>query len=433
MNLHHNMKVYIRPDTDYYYPTLYVLKIMEKNQNYSFVYVESVENATIIWDHLNLESQPIHLAFYDTLKNYKDKLSHVFQFNSVPAIINEKGQKDVIATIFYMINCLQEFNPGEDHLDKFGRFKFESSYQFRFNNIEENLVQQEIDSFFREFRIKGANEKSSFFISHDVDALYGSLVQDGFWALKKMRIDIILRLIVNELVRKPHWKNIDKIIKLNNEYDIRSTFFWLVNQGIGTNNIKNADYNLKKEKNIIDMVHGAGFFCGLHKSCMDMSIDEELQEGELNTKYNRYHFLNFSTYPDWAKISESEIQLDCSLGFAERYGFRNSYGRSFQPFNFENNRPYDFIETPLTFMDTTLYRYMKQSADKIGDIIINFFEKNKYNCHHSLLWHNTGFTNYKYGFLLKEYKKVMGYLYETKIAAITPDGIINKCRLDWNF
>jgi hypothetical protein len=406
---------------------------MEKNQNFSFDFVGDVENATIIWDHLNIKSQPIHLAFYDTLKNHKDGLSHIFQFNSDPAIYTEKGQKDVVATIFYMINCLQEYNQTEDNSDAFGRFKFESSYQFRFGVTEENLVQHEIDSFFKKFRINGTNEKSSFFISHDVDNLYGSFVQDGFWALKKMRIDIILRLIANELIRNPHWKNMDKIIKLNNEYDIRSTFFWLVNQGTGKKNIRNADYTIKKEKDLVHIVNKSGFFNGLHKSCSDMSINEELQKGELNTRYNRYHFLNFSTYSDWEKISASEIKLDCSLGFAERYGFRNSYGQSFQPFNFEKNQPFDFIETPLTFMDTTFYKYMKQPANNIGNSIIDFYERNSYNCHHSLLWHNTSFTNYKYGSLLKEYKKIIGYLYETKIAAITPDEIIDKYTLGWDF
>lgn len=425
------MKVYIRPVTDYYYPILYVLKIMEINQNISFDFVESAENAAILWDHMDQRSQPIHLSFYETLYNHKYKLSHTSCFDSDPAIRNERGQKDVIATIFYMINCLQEFNPKLDDLDQFGRFKYESSYQSRFNNIEENLVQQEIDLFFKEHKINGTKKESVFFISHDVDTMYGSFMQDGLWALKKMKIGVILTLIINELIRNPHWRNIDKILRINNEYDIRSTFFWLVNQGEGTRSIKNADYDIQKEQRLIKLINKSGFFYGLHKSCSEMSIDEELKKVNLNTLYNRYHFLNFSTCKDWRKISDSRIELDCSLGFAERYGFRNSYGKSFQPFDCEKNKPFNFIETPLTLMDTTFHRYMKLPTNKIGDIIINFYEKNKYNCHHSLLWHNTSFTDYKYGPLLREYKKVAKYLYENKIKLATPEMIIDECRLNW--
>lgn len=426
-----NMKIYIRRQTNYYYPTLYVLKLMEKNQSFRFDYVESVEDATLIWDHLNEKSQPVSLSFYDDLANKKTNLRHKIWFKTSPAIHNDKGQKDVIATIFYMINCLQEFNPKQDDLDQYGRFKFESSYQSRFNNIEENLVQKEIDLFFMEHELNGTTKESTIFISHDIDTIYGSFIQDGLWALKKMKPGLILKLIANELIRKPHWRNIDRILKINSEYDIRSTFFWLVNQGKGTRNIMNADYDLKKEKRLINMVSKAGSFNGLHKSCSEMSIDDELQKGDLETSLNRYHFLNFQTTKDWKLISESKLTLDCSLGFAEHYGFRNSYGKSFQPFDMDKNEPFSFIEAPLTVMDTTLRNYMKLPAEKIGDTIIDFYEKTKYNCVHSLLWHNTSFTDYKFGTQLSEYKKVISYFYENKIGITTPEEIIRDGRLNW--
>ena len=162
-----------------------------------------------------------------------------------------------------------------------------------------------------------------------------------------------------------------------------------------------------------------------------MSIDEELHRGDLSTSFNRYHFLKFQTARDWKEISESKLNLDCSLGFAERYGFRNSYGRPFQPFDPAKKEPFRFVETPLTVMDTTLRNYMKVPVEKIGDTVINFYEKNKYNCIHSLLWHNTSFTDFKFGSQLKEYKKVMTYLYENQIRVITPEEVVNEGRLNW--
>jgi hypothetical protein len=404
---------------------------MEKNQSCRFDYVESAKDATLIWDHLDEKSQPISLSFYNDLKNNRSNLNHTICFRGSPFILCEKGKKDVIATIFYMVNCLQELSPQENDFDQYGRFKYKSSYQSRFNNIEENLVQEEIDHFFEDHGLKGTKKESTIFISHDIDTIYGSLFQDGLWALKKMKPGLILKLIGNELIRNPHWKNIDRILKINSEYDIRSTFFWLVNQGKGTKNIMNADYNLKKEKQLVSMVSEAGSFNGLHKSCSEMSINEELHKGGIGTSFNRYHFLKFRTTQDWKEISESKLTLDCSMGFAERYGFRNSYGRSFQPFDPEKNEPFRFVETPLTIMDTTLRNYMKLPAEKIGEAIINFYEKNKYNCLHSLLWHNTSFTDYKFGSQLKEYKKVMTYFYENKIGITTPEEIINEGRLNW--
>lgn len=425
------MKVYIKPETDYYYPTLYVLKIIEKNKTVHFDFVNSREEADIYWDHTNPGSKPIQLTFYDSLQNGNSDLSQGSVFKTLPEIIDKNEKKDTIASIFYMVNCIQEINPKNNELDQFGRYKFESSYQSRFNLIEKNLVQQEIDAFCNEHNIKGTNKRSTFFISHDIDTLYGSLFQDGFWALKNMKINAILALIGFELMRRPHWRNIDKIIKIDSEYDVRSTFFWLVNKGKGTQDIMNADYNIRKEQDLIKLVNQSGFTNGLHKSCSEMSINEELEKGNLTNNFNRYHFLNFQPHADWGKISESRIELDCSLGFAEHYGFRNSYGKAFQPFDLKNNKPYDFVEAPLNFMDGTFHKYMKIPANKIGSIIIDFFENNPNNCDFSLLWHNTYFTNYKYNSFIEEYKKVLAYIYENKIGYLTPYELIKQNSLAW--
>ena len=142
---------------------------MEKNQSFSFDQVLSVEDATLIWDHLNDKSQPISLSFYNDFTNNKSNLDQEICFMASPEIFNDKGHKDVIATIFYMVNCLQELNPKEGDLDLYDRFKFESSYQARFNVIEENLVQKEIDLFFKQHGLNGISKESTFFISHDID------------------------------------------------------------------------------------------------------------------------------------------------------------------------------------------------------------------------------------------------------------------------
>ena len=42
-----NMNVYVRKNTSYYYPIIYVIKIIEKNRNIKFTLIDSVENAKI--------------------------------------------------------------------------------------------------------------------------------------------------------------------------------------------------------------------------------------------------------------------------------------------------------------------------------------------------------------------------------------------------
>ena len=261
--------------------------------------------------------------------------------------------------------------------------------------------------------------------------MYGSFLQDSFWAAKNFKIGTILKIITWELMRNPHWKNIERIIKLNSEYDIRTTFFWLVNKGVGLDGIVNADYSIEKERKQLAIVSKSGNVNALHKSSSTMKLNQELQVGELSSPFNRYHFLRFNPHTDWGEISESNIELDCSLGFAEHYGFRNSFGRVYQPFNQKENKPYLFVEAPLHFMDGTFHKYMQIPKVKVADVIIDFYEKNAKNCHLSLLWHNTYFTDFKYGGFLDEYKKLMAYIYESGIESKMPKDLIAVGKLEW--
>lgn len=370
------------------------------------------------------------MEFYDALTR-NNLEEHRKYFHENLSICTENKQKDVIATIFYMTNCLQEHNVSKESLDAYGRFKYLSSYQAKFGNGDQNLVQHEIDHACVKWKIPVSQKKSRFFISHDIDTIYGSLLQDGYWALKKMKIGVILNLIAWEFSKRPHWKNIDRIIKIDSEHDIQSTFFWLVNKNNGFKNIKNADYDIKTEHGLLDMVNQANFFNGLHKSVSDMSINEEIKKGCFNTTYNRYHFLKFLPQNDWISISNSTVNFDCSLGFAEHCGFRNSYGKAFQPFDFRNNKPFDFIEAPLHFMDTTFHKYMNVPRNQVARSIIRFYEKNPTNCDFSILWHNNYFSNYKYHSFLEEYKKMIGYIYENKIECVSPGDLIKENKISW--
>jgi hypothetical protein len=418
--------VYVKTGEIYSNVIKYVLKLIEKNQSITFEFQTQKSGTKLIWDHLDSESHYIHIDFYNSIRNKDFK----FKINDTISIVDENGRIDLIASIFYKVNCLQEFgNPAE--LDEYERFKYLSSYQFKFNLIEENLVQNEINQLLKQHSIEGENRQSRFFISHDIDTIYGSFLQDGLWAVKNRKVGVVLKLILNEVCGKPHWRNIDKILKISNEYDVYTTFFWLVNQGVGLANIKNSDYKIDKQKDLIDLVEKSGSFNGIHKSCSSDSFETELKKSTLKTTFNRYHFLKFLPEIDWEILSESPIQLDCSLGFAEHYGFRNSYGKSFQPYDVFNDQPYNFIEAPLHFMDTTFHQYLKIPKSKIGDIVIDFCEKNNQNCDFSLLWHNTYFTDYKYNSYLSEYKKILGYIYENKIEVLSPNHIIEENKLQW--
>ena len=66
---------------------------------------------------------------------------------------------------------------------------------------------------------------------------------------------------------------------IEDEYDVRSTFFWLVNQGKGTRNINNADYNFKDNnvQRVVNEITSRGWTNGLHKSAGKDTFENELK------------------------------------------------------------------------------------------------------------------------------------------------------------
>ena len=82
-------------------------------------------------------------------------------------------------------------------------------------------------------------------------------------------------------------------------------------------------------------------------------------------------------------------------------------------------------------MDRTFHKYKNTPTDRIGDTIIDMFEKNTKNCDFSLLWHNNYFTDYKYNSFIKEYKKIITFIYESKIQCVSPNELVEKNYLKW--
>lgn len=333
---------------------------------------------------------------------------------------------------FYLVNSLGEYAAIPADRDELGRLRYEASVQKR-TGIQANLVLELMCRVLNEneplqacFSFKA--QKSFFFLSHDIDSLYGSLLQDGLWALKHGRFDVLLKLFATALAARPHWFNIDLVMKTESDYGFRSTFYWLVNQGKIDARQTNSDYNIgsARVRNAIASSAQNGFEAGLHKSISPESFRTELDKlAFVKPVGNRYHYLKFAVPALYDTIEESGLKLDASLGFAEHYGFRNNYGYPFQPFNTHTGQPYSFLEVPLTIMDGTFQRYLKVPVAETGDTIIRFLEAHRENALISVLWHNTFFSNYKYKGYLNEYKKILAYLYEAKLQPMNQSDIIH--------
>jgi hypothetical protein len=397
-------------------PIWYVLDLIGLNKNIYFKPVENPQSAQlIIEEHIEVAT-----SFYQNL--HKGIFSHECHFKNDCFIRNTEGVIDYLATIFYMVNCLQEYNLSESVLDKYGRFRYTESFQYRFGNVTENLVQPCIDAFceghiaLKEYANK--HQTSKILLTHDIDSLFGAWKMESRWALKKGRLGLMLKFIFEVFTQKHSWFNIDKILKIHTENDVKSTFFWITQRGRGAFGIKNADYDIQSpiiQKTLID-VRAAGFEVGLHKSSMESTFAEELSrlpKGHVSA--NRFHFLIFNVPQGWQDLEKGHVSFDASLSFAEAYGFRNGYGLPFQPFDWTQQRTLETLVTPLNIMDGTLGDYMKIPAHQIQNHITDFFYKHRNNCVLTLLWHNTEFSEYHFKEYLEIYKGVLTFIQESNM------------------
>ncbi|HXD92034.1 MAG TPA: hypothetical protein VNX01_02410 [Bacteroidia bacterium] len=419
------MKIFIQNNPLYYNCIKYTLGIFAHNKKINVEFVDNASAADLKIDETPNTDLPIAIGFYKGLKENKFQYSNYLE---KICLITTNSQPDLLATCFYMLNSLQEYNATD--YDEVGRFVFEKSYQYKFENIKENLVQKYFDKLAQHpkfLRTENNNEKSSVFISHDIDNVNLAWIEDGFAALKAGQIHHVFRLLFNAAIQKPDWFNMDKIMTIHDEYGLKSTFFWVANKGKSANGLYNADYDVrsKKVQQTISSVQQKGFENGIHKSVSDENFEQEAHKLGFKPIANRYHYLKFSLPQAYNELELAHIKLDASLGFAKSYGFRNSYGQAFQPFNFKKQKAYNFVEIPLNIMDRT-FHYTHTPIKSISNEVISFFEANKFNCTLSLLWHNNFFNSIKYKGYLQEYKKIIAYLYENDFKSLTQQEIISK-------
>ena len=418
------MKVYINTTQSNFKALNYTFLLFCKNKNIQPEFVINENECDV-----NIDPEAIENSLFID-KNFYIK---VFQ-NKEKVAFHEIDHRDKLTQAFYLINSLDEqFWPS---IDEIGRYNYSASLQLRNKNILSNHVQILFDEVFElinaKFNLKQYSFQSRVFLSHDVDNIYGGWKEDGFAALKSNNYKVFLDLLIKHLLQQPHWLTIDKIMKIHDEYDLKSTFFWIVNKGKAKNGLYNADYKFSSE--IItkqrQKIITKGFENGLHKSVSDETFASEIKKFGNQPFSNRNHYLRFSLPEHYHQIEESGIKVDCSLGFAEHYGFRNNYGLPFQPFDILNNKKFSFVEVPLHLMDRTFYNYLKIPVHKVADQCIEFIENNKTNCILSVLWHNNFFESIKYKGYLEEYKKILFYLYESKIRSISPQEIFENYKIN---
>ena len=215
-------------------------------------------------------------------------------------------------------------------------------------------------------------------------------------------------------------------------YGARSTFFILPEHRPGADGTSNADYKMvPKLFQRLERLRENGCEIGLHGSIGTATTVQRLaSEADIvlpATLGLRFHYLRWEPRVTPALVSAAGFRYDSTLGFAEYFGFRNSYCLPFYPFNFATGTEHGFLEIPLNVMDATLHHpnYLQLRAEDILPALRPMFgEIEKFGGVATVLWHNDHFDPANAVAGPRQFAAIMTYLRQRRAAFLTGSQIV---------
>ncbi|GAB3865064.1 polysaccharide deacetylase family protein [Hymenobacter segetis] len=348
---------------------------------------------------------------------------------------------DVISAAFYLLSGWQEYFA--DMRDRHGRFPYAASIQKSYDFVALPVVNYYFDV------LKTAMEHVTgqplqprrwdctapfaAFITHDIDNLRSAWKAPAKAALKQGRLWHFGQQLWQHLTRPDAWDNLETVADTVAEYGAASTFFMLPELRKGANGTPNADYALNTAlRQRLHQLQQQGFEIGLHGSIGTAKEAVRLNQEKATLKPDgdglRFHYLCWEprTTPALVEASGS-FAYDSTLGFAEHFGFRNSYCLPFFPFNFSTGTACSFLEIPLNVMDATLHHpnYLQLQPEEIMPALRPMFEEiERFGGVATVLWHNDHFDPANRVTGPRQFAEIMGYLQQRGAAFLTGSRIV---------
>jgi hypothetical protein len=316
---------------------------------------------------------------------------------------------DIIASAFYLLSGWQEYYGPER--DKFRRYTFKASVQAKYNFIKKPVVNYYFDIlkevlekvYQKDFSHSlWGNKIFATCLTSDVDRLHSAWRAAGKQAFKSGKFKNFTALLAQKATGKDAWDNLTEVTATAEKYGAKATLFFLPSNQY-YNGYPNADYDLTRpryQKQIIALAesqHEVGLHGSFGTSNDLVQLKVDLKRLPIEIKGNRFHYLCYQPDKTVTVLQQSKLQYDTSLGFAEHFGFRNSYCHPFFPFDFNTRRASNLVELPLILMDTSFYSisYMDVKSDKALEAIAPVIDEvEKFGGLFTFLWHNENFSNY---------------------------------------
>lgn len=352
---------------------------------------------------------------------------------------------DLISAAFYLLSGWQEYFSNER--DRHGRFPFSASVQHRYNFVAVPVVNYYFDI------LKTAVEHVTgqtlhprrwadgapfaTFVTHDIDELHSAWKAPAKAALRSGDLLKFGRQLWHHFTQPDAWDNLELVRNTVAEYGAKSTFFFLPEHRKAANGTPNADYNIQKEWLKLAVAIGESEV-GLHASLGTAQHGGQLKRDEHHLQHVRndvkaygirFHYLHWEPRVTPVLLYSLLYEYDSTLGFAEHYGFRNSYCLPFQLFDFQQNKAYTCLEIPLNVMDATLHHpnYLQLAPTEILPALTPMFQEiERFGGVCTLLWHNDHFDPANETTGPRQFAELMQYLRSRNTAFVNGTDVVNE-------
>jgi hypothetical protein len=250
------------------------------------------------------------------------------------------------------------------------------------------------------------NKKWAVALSHDVDMLFKWRFRTGIHLLMRTPIYLLsfrLRKMVGlwgELLCKMRtgrdpWFLLDEMMDLESRHGVLSTFFFLAEP----KDHQTYRYHIARPQvvSLLAQIQERGFELALHAGYFSFRNRDRLKREKLRFENAasvqalgvRQHWLRFEREFSWLDHELSGFQVDSSLGFNDRPGFRAGTSLPFHPWDLQTRQGRELLEVPLSLMDSQLFDEQTLDFDAAKQQLETLFSNLRQS--HGLLvvnWHS---------------------------------------------
>jgi hypothetical protein len=282
---------------------------------------------------------------------------------------------DIFSCIFYLISRYEEYLPHQK--DAHGRylssnsilahpdFNFAPIVEYWLNYLKEQLLLRQPNLIFK-------NQHFQYIPTFDIDNAFQYLERNWIKRPPNVFKPEVLKSLMH--IQKDAYDIFEKLLNEINQHKFPSIFFFLLNDSIKQNS--NVNPTSDELKNLIQKI-AALHETGIHPSYYSLeenTIQSEIKLLKSITKTavskSRQHFIKISFPTYFNALLSAGIQIDFSLCYPERSGFRAGCSQPFYFFDVEKNETTTLLLQPSCFMDATFEYYQTPESQNLHQ---NFF------------------------------------------------------------